>query len=270
MLLNLKFTGNIVCCLGDYAGQLLALQDHHLGEKLRDFPLSSFMHDLCNGLYVNLQKYRRGDDYDHFQFVGSIYPKHDVQLGIALEMCRDRYRAQGALFFGTTLCITHRCRVAINGATNKALARSTAVLVPAVDTNGLPNRPQDMNVWPGIVLMAIVPQSTAIIKNGVRYEVLVANDNQFELVAINDDGARTASSFIINKKQLGCQFRLTHAITYFSSQARTIHGGVRLAQTNHKRFILRHLILGLGRAPRGCDVQVEGSAARSESGEIDP
>ena len=206
---------------------------------------------------MNFRKYRRGDDYDHFQFVGSIYPKHDVQLGIALEMCRDRYRAQGALFFGTTLCITHRCRVAINGATNKALARSTAVLVPAVDTNGLPNRPQDMNVWPGIVLMAIVPQSTAIIKNGVRYEVLVANDNQFELVTINDDGVRTAASFIVDKKELGSNFCPTHALAYFSTQARTIHGGIRLTQTSHKNFALRDLVLALGRAPRGCDVQVE-------------
>ena len=115
-----------------------------------------------------------------------------------------------------------------------------------------------MQIWQGIVLMAIVPQSTALVKNGVRYEVLnVEGDNHFELVASNDDGARTATSFIVNKKELGSNFRLTHALTYFSAQARTIHSSIRLAQTGHKNFTLRNLVLGLGRAPRGCDVQVE-------------
>ena len=259
LLLNLKFTGNIVVALGDFGGQMLAIQDQSLGEKLRDFPISGFMYDLCNGLFVQLQRYRRGDDFEHFRFVGSIYPKHGVELDDALEMARERYPARGAIFFGTTLCLTHRCRVVVNAAVNKALARSNAVLVSATSDNSLPNQPQDMFVWPGIVLMAIVPQSTALVKNGVRYEVLnMEGDHHFELVAINDDGARTATSFIVDKKELGSNFRLTHALTYFSAQARTIHGGIRLAQTSHKNFTLRHLVLGLGRAPRGCDVQVEG------------
>ena len=138
------------------------------------------------------------------------------------------------------------------------MARCNAVLVPAASANNLPNQPQDMRIWQGIVLMAIVPQSGALVKNGVRYEVLnVEGDNQFELVAIHDDGARTSENFIVDKKELGSNFRLTHALTYFSAQARTIHGGIRLAQTSRKCFTLRHLVLGLGRAPRGCDVQVE-------------
>ena len=95
-------------------------------------------------------------------------------------------------------------------------------------TNGSDNEPQDMFVWPGIVLMAIVSQSTALVKNGVRYEVLVVDgENHFEVVAINDDGVHTAASFIVDKKELGSNFRPTHALTYFSTQARTIHGGIR-------------------------------------------
>ena len=137
------------------------------------------------------------------------------------------------------------------------MARSNAVLVPAASANNLPNQPQDMLIWQGIVLMAIVPQSGTLVKNGVRYEVLEVGDNQFELVAIHDDGARASESFVVDKKELGSNFRLTHALTYFSAQARTIHGGIRLAQTSNKRFTLRHLVLGLRRAPRGCDVQVE-------------
>ena len=269
LLLNLKFTGNIVIALGDFGGQLLSIADQHLGEKLRDFPMSDFMHDLCNGLYVQLQRYRRCDDLSHFCFVGSIYPKHNVELEVALELSRERYPVRGAIFFGTTLCLSHRCRVSVNTAVNKAMARSNAVLVPAASANNLPNQPQDMLIWQGIVLMAIVPQSGALVKNGVRYEVLNVGDNQFELVAIHDDGARTSESFVVDKKELGSNFRLTHALTYFSAQARTIHGGVRLAQTSRKRFTLRHLVLGLGRAPRGCDVQVEDREACSPAAESD-
>ena len=71
-----------------------------MGEKMRDFPQSAFMHDVCDGL---LQRYRRGDDFSHFCFVGSIYPKHEVEVDVALELARERYPARGALFFGTTL-----------------------------------------------------------------------------------------------------------------------------------------------------------------------
>ena len=85
------------------------------------------------------------------------------------------------------------------------MARSNAVLVPAVSNNNLPNQPQDMYIWPGIVLMAIVPQS-GFVKNGVRYEVLsVDGDNQFELAAIHDDGARISDSFIVDKKEMGVE-----------------------------------------------------------------
>ena len=48
--------------------------------------------------------------------------------------------------------------------------------------------------------MAIVSQSASLVKNGVRYEVLDVGDNQFELVAIHDDGARVSESFVVDKK----------------------------------------------------------------------
>jgi len=51
--------------------------------------------------------------------------------------------------------------------------------------------------------------------------------------------------------------RLTHALCYYSCQARTIHGPLRLAQTDSRWFTLRHLIVGLGRAPAGNCVEVE-------------
>ena len=53
------------------------------------------------------------------------------------------------------------------------------------------------------------------------------------------------------------KMRLTHAITYDSAQSRTLRGVVRLTQTSSTRMTLRRLIVGLGRAPNGIDVEVE-------------
>ena len=53
------------------------------------------------------------------------------------------------------------------------------------------------------------------------------------------------------------KMRLTHAITYDSAQSRTLRGGVRLTQTSSTRMTLRRLIVGLGRAPNGVEVEVE-------------
>ena len=164
---------------------------------------------------------------------------------------------------GTTLCITHRCRVRVNAEVNIALARSDSVLVPAVygDKNDA-NQPQDMKVWEGIVLMARCGSNEKHLKNGVLYKVVAITDEGdeghcFELCRVKDQGEEIGESFIMDKSELGSKMRLTHAITYFSSQARTIVGGLRLSQTNSRLFTLRHLIVGLGRAPIGADVQVE-------------
>ena len=77
------------------------------------------------------------------------------------------------------------------------------------------------------------------------------------MVAVNDEDEPVGDSFVLTKEDLGSKMRLSHAITYFSSQARTIHGALRLAQTSSSLFTLRHLIVGLGCGPVGADIQVE-------------
>ena len=117
-------------------------------------------------------------------------------------------------------------------------------------------------------------QRTAF-ENGVRYKLLAivaerdpyddasesgqeqSPEASFEMVAVDDEDAPVGDSFLLTQEELGSKMRLSHAITYFSSQARTIHGALRLAQTNNSLFTLRHLIVGLGRGPVGADIQVE-------------
>ena len=57
-------------------------------------------------------------------------------------------------------------------------------------------------------------------------------------------------------EEVGEKLLLSHAITYDSSQARTIYGPLRLMQTDHKMMTLRRLIVGVGRAPDGAFEQV--------------
>ena len=80
---------------------------------------------------------------------------------------------------------------------------------------------------------------------------------KFELALCDDDDAVKGAPFIMDATELGTRMRMTYAITYFSCQARTLKGGVRLAQTDSERFTLRHLVVGLGRAPTGENVQCE-------------
>ena len=75
------------------------------------------------------------------------------------------------------------------------------------------------------------------LKNGVRYKVVAITDEgdedpYFELRRVKDEGEVVGESFLMDKMELGSRMRLTHAITYFSSQARTIVGGLRVAQNS--------------------------------------
>ena len=85
---------------------------------------SRFMIDMCNGMRIKLNKFRRQAsngtplDFEHFRFVGSIYPGK-MCLSHALMQARANYPAQGRLCLGTSLCISHQCRIIINRAVNK-------------------------------------------------------------------------------------------------------------------------------------------------------
>ncbi len=103
---------------------------------------------------------------------------------------------------------------------------------------------------------------TVTLQNGRRYQVMaiaVTEDGstEFEVACVNDKDEKVSETIMMSEEDLARTMRLTHAFTYYSSQARTITGELRLCVTDHRHFSLRHLIVGLGRAPRGDIVQVE-------------
>ena len=125
-------------------------------------------------------------------------------------------------------------------------------------TRGCANLAQDMRIWKGIILVAL--GITPPLRNGLRYTVvkLPPTDNDVYMVQnVNDRGDLVGEVLSINTDRMAMSLRLSHAICYFSSQARTITGDLRLAQTSHPHFNIRHLVVGLGRAPEGHCVEVE-------------
>ena len=177
---------------------------------------------------------------------------------------------------GTNLVVTNRTRVRINEEVNSWLAPTNSILVKASEyaKRQDANRPQDMRIWDGIVLMARVKggmpkikhaggesHGRVTIQNGRRYQVVsiaVTEDGAtvFEMACVNDKDEKVSETFMMSDEDLARTMRLTHAFTYYSSQARTIRGELRLCDTDHRHFTLECLIVGLGRAPRGDIVQV--------------
>ena len=61
--------------LGDFEGQLLPITAGTDAFDYDNIADSDFMHDLCNGLRIDLTVYRRGMDQEHFKFMRKLYDR---------------------------------------------------------------------------------------------------------------------------------------------------------------------------------------------------
>ena len=147
----------------------------------------------------------------------------------------------------------------VNRDVNRCLSasREFVVVEAGPPTRGCANLPQDMRIWRGIVLMAVCKTSDAMLRNGLQYHALDWAGDDFKLACINDDAQLLGEPSVVSREVVAEKLRLMHALCYFSTQARTIRGPLRLAQTDHPHFGIWRLIVGLGRAPDGSCVEVE-------------
>jgi len=264
-----KFTGSRIFVFGDFAGQLPPIADQRRFDLWKGISTSDFMHDLCGGLHAKLQKFRRRKktatgyevaDYGHFSFVQSIEPSPvgPEELHGAAELARARYPIYRKVDeYATTLTMTNAHRKVVNARINKRMAPAGAILVPY---EGRVESAQPFLVWPGLLLQSAVTTRTKTLamKNALRYRVRSVTADTTEVIQIDDKNEEDPTKIsTMPTKELSAKMRLTYAITYDSSQSRTLHGGVRLTQTRHPYMTLRRLICGLGRAPLGADVEVE-------------
>ena len=79
-LMDMKFLGRSIYVFVDYEGQFTPIEDSHRQQQWEKLWNSRFMLDICRGLRIKLNKFRRQSadgrplDFDHFKFAGSNYP----------------------------------------------------------------------------------------------------------------------------------------------------------------------------------------------------
>jgi hypothetical protein len=275
--------GHIIVQMGDPHGQFLPIPDqsrHHMVEKI---DTSDFMHDLCNGLHITLKKFRRGDDMKHFDFVGSLYWQN-VNDALFRSLFEYELVASGdanPLLDGVTLTVSHKKRVAVKDRCNRLVApfiegATRFVNVDIVAAVVGVNHPQSMWLHRGLILQACTQKTDAHLRNGMRYEILdFTNEDgivKYKFESSDEFGHRRLDNytapveprrvpekvFWLSEQEVMRKMRMTFAVTYFSAQAATIRQPLRLEDTRHPFFTKRHLIVGLGRAPLGCRVQLCG------------
>jgi len=255
-LAEAAFVGAIFVILGD------EFQIAPIGadvQRWKMLPESEFMHDLTNGLHVTLRKFRRKEktddghalgDLQHFRNVGALYPQpdecEDTLLLTAIQKVRRLYPYDGRPV-ETTLCVTNRRRVSVNAIQNTRDKPAHAI---HCKYEGEDPKQQEMWIWPGLEVQAAKTERKYGLKNAVTHKVLQVDEDTCQLSKGDD-------TFEVPTKDMTVLFRLTHALTIDSSQARTLMGQILITETDHPFFSLRRCIVALGRSPRACNVQVQ-------------
>ena len=256
ILAALKFLHVEFYIFGDWAGQFkpIFLED----QKWETMDSSDFLHDLCNGLKINFKKFRRGTDLDHFKFTTSIY---HTDLESALKKAREKYPDKKTSV-KTTLCVTNKFRKHINFMENRTEYKEHKHDGVFLECKSNLRKAQAMYVWPGLILQSCCSEKQSNkkfhydLKNGLFYKIKKFDKETMTFIKLDKDMNDTIIEFSIPIDEVPAKLLLCYAYTYHKSQARTIKGTIRLAQTDHTYFSLRHLIVGLGRSPLGQDVQV--------------
>ena len=283
ILMELKFMGHIIVQMGDPQGQFLPIPDsnrHHMVQKI---DTSDFMHDMCNGLHITMQKFRRGDDMEHFDFVGSLY---NMKVNDALIYSLFQYDLVPSgdarpKLDSVTLTVSHRKRIQVNDLCNRLVKPMVEDASRFLDVDAIVsavpgvNQPQSVWLHRGLIMQAFTPKTDANLKNGMKYLLLdfTVEDGvaSYQFEGVDEFGHRRQhnyllpikpsvpdKSFWMSEGDVLRKMRLTFAVTYFSAQAATIRQPLRLEDLKHPHFTTRHLIVGLGRAPLGRLVQLVG------------
>ena len=173
-----QLMGNRFILVGDFDGQLQPIFDRWNDvAKGTDLSHSTLLHNMCNGLHVQLTEYRRGVDPELFANYVALYPRLQDDIGQLVAEMRGKYPWDGVIVPDHCLVISHETRKRVNDWLNKRKSSDqTWTLVKAekgVKRVGCKSEPQDMRLWPGIVLIGCTASnSPSGIVHSVTYEVV--------------------------------------------------------------------------------------------------
>ena len=100
---------------------------------------------------------------------------------------------------------------------------------------------QEMLLWPGLVLVAVLPEMRQGIYNSQLLEIKQLSPLKLECL---DTGASHEVTTEFCQKYL----RLSWALVYASLQGRTMRGSLRLMDLEHPRMTSKMLLVALSRA----------------------
>jgi hypothetical protein len=191
---------------------------------------SDLVHELAGGCRLTLAQNMRSDQklFDFYTSLRVGTPSARP-LEEALAEAKLAFRAPGQP--DHVLTMSHARRVQLNARMNARFKPPGAELLQCKPSR-LPNRPQSMWVWPGLVLIGAGGKT----KRGLWYTVRSVNETHV-----------TFDGLTLTREDTVQWTRLAFALVFASVQGLTLHGHVRL-ETNSPNFTLRHLYVGISRA----------------------
>ena len=179
-------------------------------------------HQLCNGFRVTLQRYRRGEDPELFDWFHGLYGQEDAR-GLADES-RARYPAEcDPLCNPRVLCLSHKKCLRINATQNARLKPQGSLYCQweGEDLCGATMQPQSMYLWVGLELVGC-PRGSGrqLTVQGVIYTVTAIADDALEL-QMRPEYCHGASDERVQVPldEACAQLRLCHAMCYYTCQA---------------------------------------------------
>ena len=230
--------------LGDWA-QMDAVLDTWAGMAVKDGTLekSDLMHELAGGHRLTLTRNRRSDP-PLFDFYVGLKCGTPEARDLREALCEAR-----AMFPVTdkmaeyTLCISHTNRVEINRVMNKKLKPKGAILY---NYRGDDDKQQSIYIWQG---MQLIGSGGKCKKCVLHYVDEVTDDNLLVHYKVNnEEGVETQVPVKLTQAAALKCLRPAWALTFASVQGLTLRGRVRLLDTDHSHFVLKHLYVGSSRA----------------------
>jgi hypothetical protein len=250
-LAKLLLKGIPIVLLGDWA-QYQAIMDTISGCKVDPWALerSDLIRELAGFTRVTMVQNMRSDPplFDYFCGL-SVGAPDENDLEDALERGRGMFPVTGGPA-DYTLVISHKRRKQINQAMNEMLKPEHAVLfekqpMDAKEEKRLENQ-QSFYAWEGMRLLG----AGAKCKKNVFHTVVAVSDDELTVAytSRNDQGLEKETLVTLTPEMALKSLRPCWALTYASVQGATLRGRVRLEDTTHKNFNIRHLYVGASRA----------------------
>jgi hypothetical protein len=240
-LCRLSFGRNRFILTGDW-DQFLPVHSTWAGSIVtKSAQFSDCFRDLAGGNLLVLTENHRSEP-TLFNFISNM----PLQLSAAVKEARERFpRKAGEVQHN--LVLSHTRRVEINAKMNVARHDSLFVRATLPPEPRRANHGQDMHIYPGLELIGCCARK-GILHNGGRYIVKEIG----EKILLSCEGGDLS----LTQVEVVRDLRLSHAITYHSSQGSTLEGRIRLWDADHPRFTRRHLYVGISRATNNALVEV--------------